>query len=73
LTYLPILLVANDHAHVGVDVTGTLANVLGVLYFLLILVIAVAAIPPMLLTKEGRDENGHRCGRRPRHPRSPAR
>jgi manganese transport protein len=53
LTYLPILLVANDHAYMGVNVNGKLANVLGVLYFVLILAIAVAAIPLMLLTHGG--------------------
>ncbi|MDP9330644.1 MAG: Nramp family divalent metal transporter [Actinomycetota bacterium] len=53
LTYLPILLVANDHAYMGAEVNGKLANFLGVLYFSLILVIAVAAIPLMLLTKGG--------------------
>ena len=53
LTYLPILLVANDHTYMGANVNGKLANVLGVFYFLLILVIAVAAIPLMLLTHGG--------------------
>ncbi len=53
LTYLPILLVANDHAYMGAEVNGKLANFLGVLYFILILVVAVAAIPLMFLTKGG--------------------
>jgi manganese transport protein len=53
LTYLPILLVANDHAYMGAHVNGKLANFLGVLYFVLILAIAVAAIPLMLLTHGG--------------------
>jgi len=53
LTYLPILLIANDRAYMGAEVNGRLANFLGVLYFVLILVIAVAAIPLMLLTKGG--------------------
>jgi Mn2+/Fe2+ NRAMP family transporter len=53
LTYLPILLVANDRTYMGSKVNGKLANVLGVLYFALILVIAVAAIPLMLLTNGG--------------------
>jgi Mn2+/Fe2+ NRAMP family transporter len=53
LTYLPILLVANDRAYMGSEVNGRLANFLGVLYFILILVIAVAAIPLMLLTNGG--------------------
>ncbi len=53
LTYLPILLVANDHAYMGANVNGKLANVLGGLYFVLILAIAVAAIPLLLLTHGG--------------------
>jgi manganese transport protein len=54
LTYLPILLVANDHSYMGVHVNGRLANFFGVFYFIVILVIAVAAIPLLLLTHGGR-------------------
>jgi manganese transport protein len=53
LTYVPILLVANDRAYMGSNVNGKLANLLGGLYFLLILAIAVAAIPLLLLTHGG--------------------
>ena len=53
LTYLPILLVANDRTYMGAQTNGRLANVLGVLYFILILAVAVAAIPLMLLTHGG--------------------
>ena len=53
LTYLPVLLVANDRAYMGADVNGKLANFLGSLYFVIILMIAVAAIPLMLLTNGG--------------------
>jgi manganese transport protein len=53
LTYLPILLVANDRTYMGANVNGRLANILGVLYFLIILAIAVAAIPLLLLTNGG--------------------
>jgi manganese transport protein len=53
LTYLPILLVANDRAYMGSNANGKLANSFGVLYFVIILVIAVAAIPLMLLTNGG--------------------
>jgi Mn2+/Fe2+ NRAMP family transporter len=53
LTYLPILLVANDHTYMGPHVNGKLANVMGVLYFVVILAIAVAAIPLMLVTNGG--------------------
>ena len=33
LTYLPILLVANDRSYMGANVNGRLANILGILYF----------------------------------------
>jgi manganese transport protein len=53
LTYLPILLVANDRTYMGEHANGKLANFLGVLYLVVILVIAIAAIPLMLLTNGG--------------------
>src|SRR4029078_342886 len=53
LTYLPILLVANDRTYMGEHANGRLANVLGVVYLVIILVIAVAAIPLMILTNGG--------------------
>jgi Mn2+/Fe2+ NRAMP family transporter len=53
LTYLPILLVANDRAYMGPHTNGRLANAFGVLYFVLIIVIAVAAIPLLFLTNGG--------------------
>ncbi len=53
LTYLPILLVANDRTYMGDHVNGRLANVLGVLYFGVIIAIAIAAIPLMLYTNGG--------------------
>jgi manganese transport protein len=53
LTYLPILLVANDRTYMGSNRNGKLANILGVAYFVVILAIAVAAIPLMLVTNGG--------------------
>jgi Mn2+/Fe2+ NRAMP family transporter len=53
LTYLPILLVANDRSYMGSKVNGRLANILGVIYFVIILAIAVAAIPLLVLTNGG--------------------
>jgi len=53
LTYLPILLVANDRTYMGSKTNGRLANVLGVAYFILIIAIALAAIPLMLITNGG--------------------
>lgn len=54
LTYLPILLIANDRTYMGSKVNGKLANVLGVVYFAIIIAIAVAAIPLMVLTHGGK-------------------
>jgi Mn2+/Fe2+ NRAMP family transporter len=53
LTYLPILLVANDRAYMGPHANGRLANVLGVVYFLIILAVSFSAIPLMILTNVG--------------------
>jgi manganese transport protein len=53
LTYLPILLVANDKTYMGDKVNGRLANTLGIIYFGVIIAIALAAIPLMLLTNGG--------------------
>ena len=53
LTYLPILLVANDPSYMGTNVNGRLANTLGILYFVIILAISISAIPLMLLTHGG--------------------
>jgi Mn2+/Fe2+ NRAMP family transporter len=53
LTYLPILVVANDRAYLGDKVDGVVTNTLGVIYLVIILVVAVAAIPLMILTGVG--------------------
>jgi hypothetical protein len=53
LTYLPILLVANDPSYMGTKVNGRLANTLGILYFVIILAISISAIPLMLVTHGG--------------------
>jgi Mn2+/Fe2+ NRAMP family transporter len=53
LTYLPILVVANDRAYLGDKVNGVVTNTLGVIYLVIILVVAVAAIPLMILTGVG--------------------
>jgi manganese transport protein len=55
LTYIPILLVANDHEYMGANRNGKLANTLGVLYLLVIVVIAFAAIPLMIITNVGQN------------------
>jgi Mn2+/Fe2+ NRAMP family transporter len=53
LTYLPILVVANDRSYMGEHVNGRLANVLGSFYMVVVLVASVAALPLMLVTKAG--------------------
>jgi manganese transport protein len=55
LTYVPILLVANDREYMGANTNGRLANVLGFAYLILILVIAVTAIPLMIITNVGQN------------------
>jgi manganese transport protein len=53
LTYLPILLVANDKAYMGTHANGRLANVLGISYLVVILAVSLSAIPLMILTNVG--------------------
>jgi manganese transport protein len=53
LTYLPILLVANDRAYMGKYVNGRVSNVLGVVYLVVILVVSLTAIPLMIITNVG--------------------
>jgi Mn2+/Fe2+ NRAMP family transporter len=55
LTYVPILLVANDPDYMGSNKNGPVANTLGIVYLLVILVIAVAAVPLMLITNVGQN------------------
>jgi manganese transport protein len=55
LTYIPILLVANDRRYMGRYVNGRLANVLGILYLAVILLIALTAVPLMILTNVGQN------------------
>lgn len=53
LTYLPILIVANDPQYMGKYVNGKLTNALGLVYLGIIMVAAVAAIPLMIITRAG--------------------
>ncbi|MEV0718737.1 divalent metal cation transporter [Asanoa sp. NPDC050611] len=53
LTYLPILVVANDRDYLGDKVNGRVANVLGIGYLVVVLAAAVAAIPLMVMTGMG--------------------
>jgi Mn2+/Fe2+ NRAMP family transporter len=53
LTYLPILIVANDPDYLGDRVNRPWTNLLGLGYLGLILVVSAAAIPLMIWTKAG--------------------
>lgn len=53
LTYLPILLVANDRDYMGENANRTLSNALGTIYLIVLTVVAVATIPLMIATKAG--------------------
>jgi manganese transport protein len=55
LTYVPILLVANDKRYMGRYRNGRLANAFGLFFLLVILVVALSAVPLMVLTNVGQD------------------
>ncbi|RDV43606.1 hypothetical protein DOE76_16855 [Leifsonia sp. ku-ls] len=53
LTYLPILIIANDPKYMGDRVNGRVTNVFGLIFLAIILVASVAAIPLMIVTGAG--------------------
>ncbi|GAA3525603.1 divalent metal cation transporter [Aeromicrobium panaciterrae] len=53
LTYLPILMVANDRGYMGPLTNGRLSNTLGTIYMVIVLVASIAAVPLMIWTKMG--------------------
>jgi Mn2+/Fe2+ NRAMP family transporter len=53
LTYLPILVVANDRTYMGRYRNGPVANILGSIYLVLVLAASLAAIPLMVVTGAG--------------------
>jgi manganese transport protein len=53
LTYLPVLLMAGDRTFMGDHVNGVLGNVIGWVFFVVIVVVSLAAIPLMLITQGG--------------------
>ena len=53
LTYLPILIVANDPDYMGGHVNGRWLNAAGQVYLAVILVVSVAAIPLLVITGVG--------------------
>jgi manganese transport protein len=55
LTYIPILLVANDRTYMREYVNGRLANGFGLLYLVVIMVISLTAVPLLVLTNVGQN------------------
>jgi Mn2+/Fe2+ NRAMP family transporter len=53
LTYLPILIVANDPDYVGRETNGRVRNAFALFYLALLTIASVAAIPLMIITKAG--------------------
>ena len=53
LTYIPILIIANDPDYMGREVNGRVVNALGLVYLVVILAASLAAIPLMIITGAG--------------------
>ena len=53
LTYFPILVVANDPAYIGEATIGRILNTIATLYLVILLVVSVATIPLIIITKGG--------------------
>jgi manganese transport protein len=53
LTYLPVLLVARDRAFMGEHANGPVSSFFGWLYLLIIVVVAIAAVPLLTITNAG--------------------
>jgi Mn2+/Fe2+ NRAMP family transporter len=55
LTYIPILLVANDRSYMRGYTNGRLSNTLGLIYLVVILIISLTAVPLLILTNVGQN------------------
>jgi Mn2+/Fe2+ NRAMP family transporter len=53
LTYLPLILIANDKKYMRTEANGWIANIFGWGFYVVIVAAAVAAVPLYLLTKGG--------------------
>jgi Mn2+/Fe2+ NRAMP family transporter len=53
LTYLPVLAIANDEGFMGRYKNGRLSETLGWIYFAIIIVLALTAVPLLILTNMG--------------------
>jgi manganese transport protein len=53
LTYFPVLVVANDPNYMGDRVNGRFSNAVGFAFLVLVLIVSVATIPLMIITRAG--------------------
>jgi Mn2+/Fe2+ NRAMP family transporter len=53
LTYFPILVIANDPDYMGDKVNGRVLNAIGTVYLVILVLVAVATIPLIIITKGG--------------------
>jgi Mn2+/Fe2+ NRAMP family transporter len=53
LTYLPILIVANDPGYMGDQVNGKVTNFFGLVFLGIVLLASIAAIPLMIISGAG--------------------
>ena len=53
LTYFPILVIANDPGYMGDRVNGRLLNGIGTLYLVVLVLVSLATIPLMIITRAG--------------------
>jgi manganese transport protein len=53
LTYFPILVIANDPDFMGEDTNGRFMNAIASVYLVLLILVAIATIPLMIITKAG--------------------
>ena len=53
LTYLPILVIANDPDYMGDRVNGRVRNLLGSVFLVVLVVVALATVPLMIVTRAG--------------------
>jgi manganese transport protein len=53
LTYFPVLVVANDREYMGDRVNRALSNTLGVAFLVIMVVVSIATLPLLFITKAG--------------------
>jgi Mn2+/Fe2+ NRAMP family transporter len=53
LTYLPVLIVANDREYMGEHANRAFSNTVGMLFLAVMLVMSLASVPLLFITKGG--------------------